>query len=394
MSSVKPTVACPKDKIVNPATGRCVKASGKIGLAILANGAQVNSVKAKPDKTKSVDDFLKVLATCIKNNEDVKLECVVPWANIVKFHAFKDIGYGSGIIKELYDSKYTHEFHFRLFKMVIDGLHVWTMGTWHSYIYAGGSGGGGLVFVNDVIKKPDAKQRSLFALIYDTLRTSIKILNTSEAPLSVYDVIGQSVPKPTVYNGLEGIGFIVGNTNETQRIKARTHLVNGKLADLIDAGKYTSKELVKAAKRENWKKGDIIGIESRMGYRNQGKFFWNGNSIIDMKTDIDDYGSVPNAFPITGKADGFDAHTWFNVVDHNAIVPVNFGAKIGREINGYSEKKEYDYFVFTAHNVNWAVAGHGQLVNGKGFLSAAYETAVVDVIVAKYHIPMRQILMF
>ena len=403
--STPSSVKCPKDKIVNPATGRCVKASGKIGREVqktIAN-AQYSPKTAKTvvaaaknkNKKPSTDAFRKVLATCIKNNEPVSIRGFVPFVNIVKFGTF-NIGYSDGFVKQLADSKWKHIFSFNLVKQ----KNVWNIITSHSYYSDDGSGGGGLVYFEDVMKshilgKPNAEQRSSLVLIYDTLRIA-KIMNVSIAPLSVYNVIGQSVPEPTVYTGQESIDFKVTNTQtkETHGYKAKTHVINGKLADLIDAGKYTSTLLVKEALRGKWKASDVIGIESQMGYRNNGKFFWNGKRIIEMNDSIDDYGSVPDAFPITGKADGFDAHTWLEEVDHNDFVPVNFGVKIGREMNAYSEKKDFDYFVFTINDVNWAVCGRGQLVGGVGVMTAAYETDLVKYIMTKYNIPHRQILAF
>ena len=249
---------------------------------------------------------------------------------------------------------------------------------------------------NNTLVKPSVERLAQFTLIYDTLCTCT-LTNDSRAPIPVYNAIKQQEPPPIVYNGLEIKGFVPNNTNNTRGNLANTHIVNGKLADLLKSETFVSPYITSQAKLNNWKAGDVIGIGYEMGYRNHGKMFWTGKRIVHMDTSIDDYGSVPDVFPITGKSDGFDAHTWLDQVDHNALVPVDFGAKIGNEINAYLLKKELDYIVFTVHNVNWAVCGRGYrkpLVNGKGIMNAANASDLVNDVMTKYNIPLRQVLTF
>ena len=66
-------------------------------------------------------------------------------------------------------------------------------------------------------------------------------------------------------------------------------------------------------------RGDIIEIESESGYRNTGVFMWNGKKVINLYTEVDDYGSVPPEIEIADDND-FTAYSWENLVDHNNFV--------------------------------------------------------------------------
>ena len=65
--------------------------------------------------------------------------------------------------------------------------------------------------------------------------------------------------------------------------------------------------------------GDTVVIESESGYRNTGVFMWNGKKVIDLYTEVDDYGSVPPEIEISDDND-FTAYSWENLVDHNNYV--------------------------------------------------------------------------
>ena len=69
----------------------------------------------------------------------------------------------------------------------------------------------------------------------------------------------------------------------------------------------------------NIAKGDIVIIESESGYRNTGKFIWNGKKVVDLYTEVDDYGSVPPEIEITDDND-FDAYSWYDLIEHNNFV--------------------------------------------------------------------------
>jgi hypothetical protein len=61
--------------------------------------------------------------------------------------------------------------------------------------------------------------------------------------------------------------------------------------------------------------GDIINFQG--SYRNEGKWIWDGTKIVNLDTEVDDYGSVPPEFKV-GK--DFQPNHWIDVVDHNSII--------------------------------------------------------------------------
>jgi hypothetical protein len=68
-------------------------------------------------------------------------------------------------------------------------------------------------------------------------------------------------------------------------------------------------------KDHNIKRGDIINFEG--SYRNESKWIWDGIKLINLYTEIDDYGSVPPNFKV-GK--DFQPNHWVGIVDHNNII--------------------------------------------------------------------------
>jgi len=67
--------------------------------------------------------------------------------------------------------------------------------------------------------------------------------------------------------------------------------------------------------KNNIKRGDIINFEG--SYRNEGKWIWDGTKIVNLYTEVDDYGSVPPEFKV-GK--DFQPNHWIDIVDHNSII--------------------------------------------------------------------------
>lgn len=54
-------------------------------------------------------------------------------------------------------------------------------------------------------------------------------------------------------------------------------------------------------------RGDIIGFRNTIGYRNDGKSIFDGQDIISLYHELDDYGSVPPTFFV---GDEFHPNTW------------------------------------------------------------------------------------
>jgi len=80
---------------------------------------------------------------------------------------------------------------------------------------------------------------------------------------------------------------------------------------------FTPELVEHIASLPNIKRGDIIEIDDVSGYRNDGKVIWDGNTVMNLCFDIDDYGSVPPEFTIGTE---FLADHWIHVIEHNNIV--------------------------------------------------------------------------
>lgn len=67
------------------------------------------------------------------------------------------------------------------------------------------------------------------------------------------------------------------------------------------------------------RKGDVIFLEFDIGYRNDGKVMFNGQELVDLAWDPDEYGNVPEEFQI-GE---FPPLYWSEVIVHNNYIPFN-----------------------------------------------------------------------
>jgi len=61
--------------------------------------------------------------------------------------------------------------------------------------------------------------------------------------------------------------------------------------------------------------GDVINFEG--SYRNENRMIFDGEKLLKLYTEIDDYGSVPPQFKV-GKI--FSPEHWLDAIDHNAII--------------------------------------------------------------------------
>lgn len=82
--------------------------------------------------------------------------------------------------------------------------------------------------------------------------------------------------------------------------------------------------LQKYYKPDKWKYGDVIGVinEWLYGYRNEGKFMWNGIDMISLDDDNDEYGAVPDTF-VVGQHTNC-AMYWSDIINHNDFVYAKF----------------------------------------------------------------------
>jgi hypothetical protein len=63
------------------------------------------------------------------------------------------------------------------------------------------------------------------------------------------------------------------------------------------------------------KRGDVISFEEQP-YRNTSCFIWDGSKLLALG-DVDEYGNVPRALPVTDTE--FHPHYWQDAIAHNGI---------------------------------------------------------------------------
>jgi len=64
------------------------------------------------------------------------------------------------------------------------------------------------------------------------------------------------------------------------------------------------------------KRGDVVHFEEFSDYRNEGKLIFDGEKLIELDTEYDDYGCVPKQFTVNE----FGSHHFIETIDHNYIV--------------------------------------------------------------------------
>lgn len=111
-------------------------------------------------------------------------------------------------------------------------------------------------------------------------------------------------------------------------------------------------EFINDIYEDDWERGDCVCILERSGYRNEGKFFWDGEKAISMGYDWYDYGHVPFNF-VVGKE--FHALYWENVIEYNYIVYTDLSeAKI---VNTFEMSGIYNTILNTSNGETWVIFG-------------------------------------
>lgn len=67
-------------------------------------------------------------------------------------------------------------------------------------------------------------------------------------------------------------------------------------------------------------RGDIVYLQRLGGFRNLGKFVYDGQKIQKLYTRLDEYESIPPSFQVIHE---FPIRYWINVIEHNSIVFFN-----------------------------------------------------------------------
>lgn len=110
--------------------------------------------------------------------------------------------------------------------------------------------------------------------------------------------------------------------------------------------------LEKYYKKEEWKRGDIIGIVNLefFGFRNEGKYIWDGDNLIDLDFN-DGIGTIPDTF-LVGKE--FDSATYWSSVIHNNFIFAQFDRENVTDLKTLG----HDIFSFKYNGVPWLVVSN------------------------------------
>lgn len=93
-------------------------------------------------------------------------------------------------------------------------------------------------------------------------------------------------------------------------------------------------------------RGDIIYFDFLGGYRNQGKSIFDGQDIISLDYEQDDYGNVPEQFQAIIE---FPPKYWSEIIEHNELVPFDYARHLKGMVPGnvYSIRLNNGNYVFT-----------------------------------------------
>ena len=131
--------------------------------------------------------------------------------------------------------------------------------------------------------------------------------------------------------------------------------------DITRLNKYVTNE---------WLPGDVVKIQDYHGYRNDATYMWTGKQIVDLYTDIDDYGAVPKDFLVG--VDGYHARYWSSKdeddpnakeydeqpIDHNGMVWAKFTPTIAKQLNdSYNslQNGEFEFKTFQYNGHKWTI---------------------------------------
>jgi hypothetical protein len=70
------------------------------------------------------------------------------------------------------------------------------------------------------------------------------------------------------------------------------------------------------------RRGDLVVLAEAAGYRNDGKFIYDGERIVPLAFDADEYGHLPPAFLAITE---FEPMHWHSLICHNSYVYADFG---------------------------------------------------------------------
>ena len=112
---------------------------------------------------------------------------------------------------------------------------------------------------------------------------------------------------------------------------------------LYEFGSNNANEI--KAKFPDIKRGDVVTVDIN-GYRNENRYIWTGENLIDLYFDVIDYGSIPPEFTF---AEFPDPHYFADSINHNylfwvPIIPENISKDDDRVILDVTfDGKEYKF---------------------------------------------------
>ncbi len=114
------------------------------------------------------------------------------------------------------------------------------------------------------------------------------------------------------------------------------------------------------------RRGDIVWFKCLGEYRNEGKYIFDGQNLIDFAVDVDDYGTIPSDFC----ALDFHPRWWSEVVDHNDVI--RFDPQMIADqlcIKNVSRRGDGWVFSFKYNRVRWHIfdtRSYHELLNCSG----------------------------
>lgn len=106
---------------------------------------------------------------------------------------------------------------------------------------------------------------------------------------------------------------------------------------------------------KHFQRGDIIHFEQFDSYRNDGKYIYDGKKLIQLDTDYDDYGQVPEEFKVPQE---FPPEYWQLSIEHNVHTSFDKESFIDQLVANIVYKKKYwrTYFYYDHFKYNvWIV---------------------------------------
>ena len=110
--------------------------------------------------------------------------------------------------------------------------------------------------------------------------------------------------------------------NEKVLPYVRERRISDRLMPSREAGIASIKRLMpsREAGIASIKRGDVIHLEIGGDYRNDGKYIYDGEKIVQLGYKADQYGAVPPQFKVLDDDLNFSATYWLEVINHNRLV--------------------------------------------------------------------------